>query len=249
MKRQSVRDSILLISFLLFPITQFYFSPYLIIDAAAHGIVNASLLVFAFLFLGGIFFGRAFCGWVMPCGGLQEICYKANGKHAKGGKLNLIKYIIWALWLLAIALLVVRHGGYRMIDPLYKIHNGISVSDPVKYIMYYGVLLIFILMAFSFGKRATCHYICWMSPFMVLGRKFGNLLRLPALRLMSNPAKCKGCGQCSLNCPMSLDVTNRVRDGKMENAECILCGSCIDTCRTKVIRYSFSIPRDNKLHN
>jgi ferredoxin-type protein NapH len=39
---------------------------------------------------------------------------------------------------------------------------------------------------------------------------------------------------------MSLDVNGMVKLARMENSECILCGTCIDGCPKKVIRYSFS---------
>ncbi len=241
MKRQNLRQSILLISFLLFPITQFYFSPYIILSAAAKGIINGSLIVFTILLFGGMFIGRAFCGWFMPCGSLQEICFNVNGKQAKGGKLNLLNYFIWIIWLVAIVGTVVRVGGYKAIDPFYFTKNGISVSGPIMYIIYYGVLLIFISMSFIFGKRATCHYLCWMAPFMVLGRKIGSLLRLPSLHLSSDPVNCVKCNQCNRECPMSLDVMEMVRSQRMDNSECILCGKCIEVCKTKVIKYSFGV--------
>lgn len=63
-RRQRLRALLLLSSWLLFPITIFYFSPYLIIDGAAQGVVTGSLLVFAALLLSGLLLGRAFCGWV-----------------------------------------------------------------------------------------------------------------------------------------------------------------------------------------
>ena len=48
------------------------------------------------------------------------------------------------------------------------------------------------------------------------------------------------CGTCTAACPMSIDVTRRVREGRLETASCILCGSCVDACPSKTIRYSFS---------
>lgn len=39
---------------------------------------------------------------------------------------------------------------------------------------------------------------------------------------------------------MSLDVNGMAQIGKMENAECILCGTCVDNCSKQAIRYSFS---------
>ena len=42
---------------------------------------------------------------------------------------------------------------------------------------------------------------------------------------------------------MSLDVNAMVQQEAMENAECILCGTCIDKCPEVVISYSFSAGR------
>ena len=40
---------------------------------------------------------------------------------------------------------------------------------------------------------------------------------------------------------MSLPVERMVKINKMENTECILCGTCIDGCEFNVIRFSFYI--------
>jgi len=50
-RRQKARKGLLLASFLLLPVTMFYFSPYLIIDGGSHGLIVASFLVFSALFL------------------------------------------------------------------------------------------------------------------------------------------------------------------------------------------------------
>jgi len=61
--RQRWRTALLLISFIAFPITMNYFSPYLIVASAFQGIVNGSLVVFVSLFVGSLLFGRLWCGW------------------------------------------------------------------------------------------------------------------------------------------------------------------------------------------
>ena len=63
MKRQNVRRLLLIISMLLFPVTIWYMSPYLIIQGAMEGIVTGSFIVFALMLLGSVLFGRLFCGW------------------------------------------------------------------------------------------------------------------------------------------------------------------------------------------
>ena len=45
--RQRVRKALIILSFLSFPITMNYLSPYAIIEGASQGIVNGSLIAFA----------------------------------------------------------------------------------------------------------------------------------------------------------------------------------------------------------
>lgn len=238
-KRQNLRKALLLVSFLLFPITIYYFSPYLIIQGAAEGVINGSFIVFVLMFLFSLFFGRLICGWICPSGGLQECCRLGSDKKARGGKLDIIKYIIWFPWILLIVFAALRAGGYKRVDFLYQTFHGISVSNPMGYVIYYGVIVLIITLAFTAGRRSFCHYVCWMAPFMILGRKLSSKLRLPSLRLKADKEKCIGCKQCSKKCPMSLGVDEMAKRASMENSECILCGECIDICPRKVIKYSF----------
>lgn len=97
MKRQRLRKLLLVVSFLLFPITLYYFSPALIINAGLEGIINGSFIVFVLMFLFSIPFGRLFCAYICPAGGLQECAFSVNEKLPKQGWRNYIKYIIWII--------------------------------------------------------------------------------------------------------------------------------------------------------
>ena len=61
MNRKNIRKLLLIISLLLFPITIWYMSPYLIIQGAMEGIITGSFVVFTCMLLGSIFCGRLFC--------------------------------------------------------------------------------------------------------------------------------------------------------------------------------------------
>jgi ferredoxin-type protein NapH len=242
MTRQGIRSGLLLVSLLCFPVTLFYISPYTAVDGAMAGLVSGSLLLYAVQFTGALFVGRAFCGWVMPCGGLQEACLAANRRRARGGRLNWIKWGLWVPWLGALVYCFWRAGGIRGLDPLRMTKGGISVAEPGAYVAYFGVVGIMTGMALVFGRRALCHYMCLMAPSMIIGRKLRNFLRLPALQLTATGRQCVGCGKCTEACPMSLDVQALVRSGRLECAECILCGRCADACAQGVIRLSFGTP-------
>jgi ferredoxin-type protein NapH len=251
--RQQTRKTLLLVSFLLFPIIMNYLSPYVIIDGASQGIVNGSLIVFAGMFVSSLFVGRLWCGWACPAGGLGEIAFAINdrpvGNGQRGKKIDWIKWAIWAPWLALIAWAAIAAGGYHSVNFTLDTVNGISVAGDadrpaiIAYIIYYLVVALFLVLPLLVGKRASCHTICWMAPFMILGRKLRNARFLgvwPALRLQADPGRCSDCLTCSTHCPMSLNVNGMVKLNAMENDECILCGSCVDGCARKAIRYSFS---------
>jgi polyferredoxin len=237
MKRQQIRKTMLLISFLLFPVTIWYFSPYLIIMGASQGVITGSFIVFTLLFATSLFLGRGFCGWICPAAGLQEACMLIQTKPVKRG--NWIKYLIWVPWIILIGFMAFQAGGLNTIDPLFQTDHGISVTQPPSYIIFYTVVGLITILALTAGKRSACHHICWMAPFMIIGTKIRNTLRWPALHLQSEPARCAHCKKCSQDCPMSLDVEYMVRQGTMGNTECILCGNCADTCPRGVIHFTW----------
>ena len=237
--RQKIRAGLILLSFFLFPATFYYLSPVLIVQAATEGVINGSFIMFGLLFLSSLVLGRAFCGWVCPGAGCQEAIFQANDRPVTRG--NVIKWAIWVPWIGLIATLAVRRGGYERVDFFYETLYGLSISNVQGLIAYLVVLLVLIVLpAFVVGKRSFCHHLCWMAPFMILGRKIRNTARWPSLGLAVEPEKCTHCHTCTRNCPMSLPVEDMVGRGVMENAECILCGTCIDGCQFETLRYSFS---------
>jgi ferredoxin-type protein NapH len=213
------------------------------VHGASQGVINGSFMTFGMLFLSALFIGRLWCGWACPAAGLGEICFAMNGRPARGGKLDWIKWLIWVPWVALIAIMAVSAGGYRQVNPLHLMESGVSVSEPAMYIAYYSVVGVFLGLSLAFGRRAGCHYICWMAPFMIMSRKIRGFFRWPALRLRADLSQCTDCKKCTRNCPMSLDVNGLVHRGNIEHAECILCGTCVDGCPARVIRYSFSAGR------
>ena len=238
--RQTLRKTILLISFLLFPVTIWYFSPYLIIRAASEHIMNGSFIVFCLMFFLSMFMGRTWCGYFCPAGGLQECAIRIKDTSAFKGKRDRIKYVIWILWITAVVVTFILGRNDVRIDPFFMTDHGISVTGINNYVVYYGVIMLLVIPPLIHGKRATCHYICWMAPFMVIGSTVGRWLHLPQLHIEAETDTCLSCGKCNMECPMGLDVRKMVAEGKISGcSECIECGACIDTCPKKVLKYKF----------
>lgn len=242
--RQRWRRALLLLSFIAFPVTMNYFSPYLIVDSAFKGIVNGSFAAFGTMLIGSFVLGRLWCGWACPIGGLQEFALPVNDRRLTL-KADIAKWLIWVPWVALIAFGAFTAGGYRVIDLLTGTEGGISLAGSadrpifIAYVIYFGVIALFLGLALSLGRRAGCHTACWMAPFMIVGRRASNLANTPALRLRADAGTCRECGRCTEACPMGLDVQAMVMSGSMEHDECILCGTCVDTCPHATIRYAF----------
>lgn len=250
-KRQGLRKTIAFISFLLFPVIFYYLSPYMPIQGGLDGVIAGSLLVFGGLFIQSLFLGRTYCAWICPMAGMQDtiISIKKNNKRVKA-KTFFVKWIIWIPWITFVIINPFIFGnGITGVDFFHgtteKWYMSLSVFDREgnfdgSYVIYYFVIALVLVLALAVGKRSFCHHVCWMAPFMILGRWLSNFLRVPSLRLKVNKDACVECHRCDKECPMSLPVEKMVLAGKIEHRECILCGTCADTCPKGVISYSFS---------
>ena len=247
MTRQQIRKLLLITSLLLFPVTLYYFSPALIINAGLNRIINGSFIVFALMLLLSIPFGRLFCSYLCPAGGLQECAFAVNEKTPTQGWRNYIKFVIWGIWLFVVALCYFHSGEIIAIDFFFETENGISVSSIQSYIIYYGIICLILIPSILLGKRAFCHYLCWMAPFMILGTKLRRILHLPGIHIRADKKEnCVACGKCNKICPMGIDIMSETKHGIISNQECIQCGACIDNCPKAVLAFGIIERRENE---
>lgn len=245
MKRQRIRKLTLILSLLLFPITLYYFSPALIFDAGMQGIINGSCIVFILLFLLSIPFGRLFCSYLCPAGGLQECCFSVNNKIPKQGWRNYLKYSIWFLWLFGVIVCYFQSGEVLVVDFFFETENGVSVSSIQSYLIYYGIVFLIFLPSILFGRRIFCHYFCWMAPFMTAGIQLRNFFHMPGLHVKVRRNKvCISCSKCNKECPMGLNVMELVKHRDIRNLECIQCGQCIDHCPQNMLTYGIQARKE-----
>lgn len=231
------RKLLLLIMFLLLPITLNYFSPYVIIDGLANSFLSAAFFAWLAMFVSSLFFGRAFCSYVCPYGGLQMVVDSALQKPLKKiGWLKVVRYVLGILWIIPIAALFIINISGMKVNFLYLTETFISVDNLIKLIGYYVIVFALMILPLLLGRRASCHYLCPMSILNVSGTSLRNILNLTSLRLTSTSEKCTGCKQCNKACPMSLDVMGMVNGNEMDNLDCILCGECCKACKSSVLQ-------------
>jgi polyferredoxin len=234
---QKIRKPIVISTAILFHlllIFHLFFSPVIIVMASHKGIINASFIVFAALLLLSLFFGRAYCSWFCPGCGLQEIMTVFISRKSPNTKALYIKYFIFIIWIGVIITGYSIHG-FHTIDLKYGMSD---VSFQRKIILTLGAIIIMLPLTAVFGQFASCKYVCWQAPFMIIGTWIRDYFHFRGLRLKAEVEKCINCNVCNNKCPMNIDVMANVKGGSMKNTECILCGNCIDTCKQKAIRFT-----------
>jgi ferredoxin len=127
--------------------------------------------------------------------------------------------------------------GFTKIDLTYGMSN---ISVEKKLILTFGAGIIIVPLALIFGKFASCKYVCWQAPFMMIGKRIRDRLGLYGLRIRADAASCKHCSACTIHCPMSIDVMEMAQQGEIVSDECILCGNCVDACKFNVLSYKIS---------
>ena len=237
-RRQRIRKGLIILSFILYPATYAYISCPIITEGASMGIVTGGLIVFGMLFIGSLFLGRIWCGYFCPTGGLQEIYRLAYDRPLRTRKLNILKYLVFLGIFGSLFYAAYTAGGFSAIDIFYWTESGISIAGPGGLTAFLGPVVVVTVFALIFGRRGFCHTFCPIGVMLIIGRKIRNLFYWPALQLEAENDKCIDCRKCSKECPMTLDVNRMVREEKMEQSDCILCGNCVDICPTGTIIYS-----------
>jgi polyferredoxin len=236
---QNIRKPIVISTAILFHLLLIFhllFSPVIIVMASFNGIINASFFVFILMFLLSLFFGRAYCSWFCPGCGVQEIMALVVKRKSSNTKALYIKYFIFVAWFGTIVTGYIVNG-FRTIDISYGM---MDITIERKIILTTGAILIIAPLTAVFGQFASCKYICWQAPFMIIGTKIRDFFQLRGLRLKTNVNNCINCKICNTKCPMNLDVWGNIKHNKLSNTECILCGNCVDNCKHKVIEYSIT---------
>jgi polyferredoxin len=239
MKRQQIRSALLILSFLLMSVTFVYISPVIMMMGLSQGVIAAGLIFWIVMFILAFIFGRCFCGYACPTGAEQMIVDRAV-------KLNLrpvpylrnLKYLFAVLWVGGIILLAIGARSL-IVNPLFQLGSGMPPWTLTTYVVFYLIILVVFAIALVLGRRGLCNYFCPMSVVFMAITKLKDLLRIPSLHLEAQPDDCIHCKKCDTACPMSLKVEEMVKDNRMQNPECILCGSCVDTCQKNVIRFAW----------
>ena len=180
------------------------------------GVFEAAVIHYVVAKIFGPFlFGRGWCGyacWTAMV--LDFLPYKIPQQPRK--KYSYIRYIIFILSLLFVALLFLLHVP--------NMETIMFWSFIIGNLLYFGVGIILALILKD--NRAFCKYVCPITLFLKPASYYS------LLRVKNNKEKCVSCGKCKKVCSMNVDMTDNSRK-RINGTECILCFQCIDVCPQK----------------
>ncbi|RJO61844.1 MAG: 4Fe-4S binding protein [Dehalococcoidia bacterium] len=195
------------------------------------------MIPYAIIFL---VFGRAFCGWICPLGGLSEFGAAAgrqwmrlnflrirvespDGFYYAGLKpwVQAIKYV-FALAIVLMSFML----GFALINIFFPV---LWLKSVTGFWIVMGILAVFaVALPLVTGRRWWC-FICPVAA--VLAR----IDRISPFKIKINPEKCVKCLDCVEACRMYALSPGDVENGGLRGGHCVKCGRCIEACSEKAV--------------
>jgi ferredoxin-type protein NapH len=207
--------------------------------------ISLSIKMFGFIFflwlLMAIIFGRSWCGWICPFGGLNEAMTRLGKKPYWEIDLTRNTYrglrygFFVGLLLLLLATQVSPSFPYCIICPFKGIYHtpdylGKIFIVATEFITYSLFIAFFIIIPFLTKKRIWCTLFCPLGVLTSLLSKFS------LIETKIDLEKCPNCKVCAKKCKM--DIFSKENGEKiMSSSSCTNCGDCMSYCPKDAIKY------------
>jgi polyferredoxin len=192
------------------------------------------IISFAFVPVVVFLYGRrAWCTYICGTGALAETIgdpYRTSGSKAKSLSGGFV-FFKWLFLVLSVIITILALSGYVQ-DKLF------NLFFLIVFILFLRTLLmqaVNIILMPKLGTRVWCRYFCPQGLLLSL------ISRLGRFALLKDATLCAGCGTCTQNCSMGIDITNGPSVNR--SGECVGCGICVEVCPQKAL----SLTSDVKL--
>ncbi len=194
----------------------------------------AALVIFAAVLVVSVLMKKGFCGWICPIGTVSQLFWMAGermfGRNFRmekyvDGSLRSMKYILMALFLIAIVVVMPPNlMTLFFISDYYKTAD-VRTMNVFTQMSALTLCVLSVLGALSLlYKNFWCRYLC---PY---GALLGLLSRLSPVKIRRDNQKCVHCRACSENCPSLLDVEKKQ---EVSSPECFGCMTCVSSCPSR----------------
>jgi polyferredoxin len=181
-------------------------------------------------FFGPLLYGRAYCSWACWTAMILDFLpYKRNKRGRAAAKWGSLRYVHFGLSLLLILVLWFLFR-YRP-DPRGQTALVWMIGGNI---LYYSSAVI---LAFALkDNRAFCKYLCPITTILKITSRFA------LLKIEGDKEKCTECGACNKACPMDVNISEYVSNGKrVLSTECIFCLTCTTVCPEGILDNTFRL--------
>jgi len=195
-------------------------------------LIGAAIVVAAYLIVGG----RAYCAWVCPLNPVADFAAFLRRRLNISQSARLRPE--FRTWIAVAAIVVSALTGvvaWELVNPITAVHRALVFG------LWFGLLPVLAVFVFDLltAKHGWCGHLC------PVGAAYGLIGKIAVTRVAAAAREaCDDCMDCFAVCPEPHVIGPALRGGKtgatpvITNADCTLCGACIDSCPEKVFCFT-----------
>jgi len=201
-------------------------------QVAAIGVYILSLILIT-----TFFFGRMWCGYICPVGGLPELVSRTFSDKWKIEYRALpqvpIRYGYFSVYLALMPMLGISACTLCNFITIPRIFDAFSgnpkgLAFALSAVGLVNLALLFLLGFFATKGRAYCQFLCPVGALDGLVNRLGAKLRFTR-RIRVERNRCTGCNICARNCMTgSIKMVDRI--AVVDQLSCMSCHECVDVC-------------------
>ena len=202
------------------------------VNAASLGV-----MAFSMIMITTFFFGRMWCGYLCPVGGLAELGSRLLNDRWKIEFRSLpqiqIRYGYFGFFLVAMPALGISACSLcnfitipRLLEALNGEYRGMVYLVSSVGLVNLGLLLL--LGFFASKGRAYCQFMCPIGAADGLVNRLGSHFKFTR-RIRIEKERCTGCNICARNCMCgAITMVNKI--AVVDQLSCMSCHECVDVC-------------------
>ncbi len=208
-------------------------------DDLASQVQVASLGVYmlASILITTFFFGRMWCAYICPVGGLPELVSRSLNDRWKIEYRALpqvpIRYGYFSVFVLLMPMLGISACtlcNFITVPRLIEAFNGESrgIAFLFSAVGLVNLALLLLLGFFASKGRAYCQFLCPIGALDGLVNRLGATLKFTR-RVRVERSRCTGCNICARNCMTgAIQMVDRI--AVVDQHSCMSCHECVDVC-------------------
>lgn len=184
-------------------------------------------IIIGLAIMSAIIFGPVICGFICPFGAIQDLLSRIGRKIFKrkynkfipkkvDEKLKYLRYVV-----LVLTVLLTATSSVVLLEAINPYHSYLSMFNrKFTTLGIIGLIILIIIICLSLiVQRPWCRYICPYGAFLGLFNK------IKVFRVFRNKETCISCKKCTRECPMGIDVHEKI---EVRSVSCISCMECVD---------------------